>query len=161
MEPSIKTVLTLATGLSREGFAMWLRSHGFKERPISTKRVFVGEFCVVKFDCTVDAFDKPTLYEYRNRRRVAAWKRRWLAKTLGWANGVLVQEKIIPCLHQGHATQGLCCKEAELLARRLRIMDWYNHGSRTNGQLVFFDFDSFGSGWWNWRRKKGQKHEKN
>jgi hypothetical protein len=36
---------------------------------------------------------------------------------------------------------------------------WYTYGVFfvINGQLVFFDYDSYGSGWWNWVLQKAKK----
>jgi len=152
-EPTVAIILDAALHLDRTKFIGWLSEYGFIAQPISTKCAFVGKTCVVKFDVTTSLTkESPTYYEYMNRRRVQKWKRRWFARTLGWANGVLVQERAM-ATHSPCRT-GPCCVEAEHLARRLRILDWYNHGRRADGSIVFFDFDSFGSGWWNYHKAK-------
>lgn len=154
-QPSIADVLRLADNMNREEFADWLQDHGFISQSISTKRVFIGKSFVVKFD--LPSWDMPgylpVRYEYMNRRRVQKWKRRWLARTLGWRNGVLIQECVAACNSRLH-WDAPCCIKAERLAHRLRILDWFNHGRRADGSIVFFDFDSYGSGWWNWHARK-------
>ncbi len=143
---TVKEVLKQATLLTKDQLGAWLERNGFILQPISFKRAYVGEF-VVKFDdvpCEESGLSSHTKYEYMNRKRVKPWKRYYLAKTLGWANGVLIQEKVNVCLglYSHHAAE--CCVEAEKLAKKLKICDWFNHGRRANGQLVFFDFDSYG-----------------
>ncbi len=144
---TVKEVLKQAALLTKNQLGAWLERNGFILQPISFKRAYVGKF-VVKFDdesCDEIGLSSHTKYEYMNRKRVKPWKRRYLAKTLGWANGVLIQEKVNVCPNiYLHPATAECCKKAKQLAKKLRICDWANHGYRANGQLVFFDFDSYG-----------------
>ncbi len=153
----LTAIIQAATRLDREQLGVWLLRRRFKELPVSIKHVFVGKSFVVKYDDTSNPLPSHTRGEYLSYQRVKRWKRRWLAKTLGFSNGVLIQEKVSVCPHQWRSSSGKCCEEAEVLARRLRILDWRNHGCRIDGSLVFYDFDSQGSGWWNWKRRSSKK----
>ncbi len=109
---------------------------------------------VVKFDDD----DSDTRGEHLQWMRAKPSKKRYLARSIVYTHGLLIQQR----LDWTCRTNPGCvfCDEAERVAHRLRIADWYNHGS-LNGKLKFFDADSMGSGWYNWKRKHNKRLSRN
>lgn len=138
-------------GSTCESFIAHIRRHGWKQLfPIGFKYVYGKGRRVLKFDADFNHLSTShTAQEARQYSYARPRKKHHLTKTIAYRCGLLMQERIGLCLSR----EDKCtCRPAMLLGRRLRIGDWYNHGRR-KGQIVFFDSDSRGSGWWNWKRK--------
>ncbi len=81
-----------------------------------------------------------TDYETRQYARAKPRKKRYLAKTILSAPGLLIQERL-PVVHDALCSDG--CRAREV-ATRLGIRDWKNHGQRDDVSIAFFDSDSEG-----------------
>lgn len=92
-----------------------------------------------------------TAYEYRQWGRAAPHKRRYLVKPIAFRHGLLIQPRLPVTCHWRDCN---CPDNVAKIAHRLRILDWKNHGYTATGKLKFFDSDSLGSGWWNWKRRR-------
>lgn len=114
------------------------------------KVVYYKNDVVVKFDREGDrSWACATANEYYQWVRAVPRKRKYMLKPVAYCKGLLIQPKL------PHICSPVSCDcdDALPIARRLRILDWYNHGRTLDGKLKFFDTDSQGSNWWNWKRK--------
>lgn len=139
-------------GSTLEGFTAHLVRQGWSKLfPTGFKCVYGKDHRVLKFDANFNHLaTSHTAAEARQYSRARPAKKRHLARTIAYRCGLLMQERVGLCVSR----EDKCpCRPAMLLARRLRIGDWENHGLR-NGRIVFFDSDSHGSGWWNWKRQR-------
>lgn len=143
---------------SMSDFISQIESRGWNQLcPISIKYVFVNDKfsdVVLKFDCSDKEWKNErvssTSYEHRQFTRARPRKKKYIPRSVYHNHGLLIQERLDEtCDH--HFCQ---CADVKKIAERLRILDWHNHGWK-NGKLKFFDSDSYGSGWYNWKRNKG------
>lgn len=108
---------------------------------------------VIKFDRDDDrSWRSCTANEYYQWLRAKPRKRKYMLRPIAYHNGLLIQPKLAYVC----GTEKCDCDDAAKVAHRLRILDWQNHGRTASGQLKFFDTDSIGSGWWNWKGKQAK-----
>lgn len=133
-------------------FRAWLTRHGWCKTGLdehgrwTQKEVYAKGQFVLKIDRRGHA-----LYEWRAWRRAKGERKSYMAPCLAYHDGLLLQQKLdavcdeYACPHP----------EAIELAHRFRFSHWWNHGY-WQGRIMFYDYDSYGSGWWNWLKQKAE-----
>ena len=140
--------------LPENDFCVFLEDSGWEMiTPISWKKVYGKGNLVIKFDYCGGYNRSHTTAEYFQWVRAKQKKRRYMVRPILHYRGLLIQ----PRLPEVCVPLYCDCENAKMVARRLRILDWYNHGYDSGGRLKFFDTDSSGSGWWNYYSSKNRK----
>ena len=134
-------------------FQAWLKLRGWKAICDGMwKLVYRRDDVVIKFDANGDTGrGSHTAYEYRQWLYARPHKRKYLLKPIAYHRGLLVTPRLPNICSRRYSCE---CDGVDAIARRLRICDWKNHGFTASGKLKFFDSDSFGTGWYNWKERQ-------
>lgn len=154
---------------NEETFISYLKKNRWvKKRGFSFKCVFFKDSYVLKFDLGMklnkdgflaygtDAQHSHTASEYRSWKRSLSKPHRikYICPVIAYHRGILIQ----PCLD--HVNDEIYAVDPELLkiALRLRFSHFWSYGF-LNGEPKWFDVDSLGSGWNNWKLRKEKNAE--
>lgn len=137
----------------RKTMRKWLACHGFRQCGTVTNKIAVTDrTIIVKFD-VVNSWDGSdhTRAEHLAYARSKGDRKKYIVPTLAYHKGLLIQ----PFL-QNVNEEWETPNDAREIARKFRFSHHWHFGF-LDGAIKFFDVDSSGSGWWNWKNRKAKK----
>lgn len=137
----------------RKKMRSWLARHGFWQCGKVTNKIAVTDGnIIVKFDAS-ESWNRSnhTRAEHLAYARSKGDRKKYIVPTLAYHKGLLIQ----PFL-QNVNEEWETPNDAREIARKFRFSHHWHFGF-LDGAIKFFDVDSSGSGWWNWKTRKAKK----